>query len=294
MKFQKLENIYLKTETKNYFTKIIDFNKYYLYFGVIEEYFGFLLSKNEIVDEYLIDSSTKIVFNNKNYEYSDLTTLLQQLESINDKSIEIFTLYSYIKFPVSMDFIDWLKAESEIFTETPEIYKKISLPYINSILDKNTKWIRDLVYNQSEENLMFFRNDLFVICKDIVWKDNNPNNFYILAIPVKNIKNIRHLNADHLSLLKEMQNQIIDIAFTFGIKKERLYMFFHYHPSYYFLHLHACVIDNDILETKYHRHYFLDDIIENITSDSEYYKNQTLKFELSTSNKLYKLLKEQS
>ena len=69
-------------------------------------------------------------------------------------------------------------------------------------------------------------------------------------------------------------------------------MFFHYHPSYYQLHLHICVTEHEALETKYLRNYYLDDVIKRLESDSDYWKKSTLKFELLSNTKLFKLLKE--
>jgi len=68
-------------------------------------------------------------------------------------------------------------------------------------------------------------------------------------------------------------------------------MFFHYHPSYYQLHLHICIIDHDALDSKFYRHYYLDDIINKLESNSDYWKYSTLKFELLSNTKLFTLLK---
>ena len=37
-----------------------------------------------------------------------------------------------------------------IFNETYEDYNNIALPYINAILNKNTKWINNILFNGSE------------------------------------------------------------------------------------------------------------------------------------------------
>ena len=77
-----------------------------------------------------------------------------------------------------------------------------------------------------------------------------------------------------------MKINIITILNSYNIDLNDIIMFFHYHPSYYQLHLHVCLLDNEALETKYHRNYHLDDVIAKLETDSDYWKKATLKFEL--------------
>ena len=71
-------------------------------------------------------------------------------------------------------------------------------------------------------------------------------------------------------------------------------MFFHYHPSYYQLHLHVCINNNldfnNIININ-SRHYFLSKVIKKLNKNSNYWNKKTLKFELLSGTKLYKLLK---
>jgi len=292
MKFQKMEKINLRNETKNYLAKSFNINKYNLYWGVIKDHFGLFASEKEIVDEFKIDKVNKIIFDNEIQNIEDFEKLLDNSDKLPDKYIEIFLSDGYIKFPISLDFIDWLKADTEIFIESKDDYKKITLPYINSIRDKNIKWINGLLYNKSEESLVIKRTTEWVITKDIIWKNSDPANFYILAIPFKQIKTIRELTQDDIPLLEELKTECEQIAKTFGIEKNKLYMYFHYHPSYYQLHLLVSITDHPSLETNYFRHIFLEDVIEGLKKDTKYWTNLTLKFELLSGTKLYKLLKE--
>lgn len=299
MKWQKLENINLRNETKKYFSSFFIFNKANLYYGVIKDFFCIVLAVDSIPDEFEfgLENQTdnlKIKFQGTETDYNSelIDKLLLQLEKSSDKFIEVVNSQYYIRFPVSIDLIDWLKADTEIFSENYQMYKKISLPYINSIYDKNTKWIHELTNNFSEESIVLFRNQEMVLCKDIVWKENNPSQFYLLGIPTKKIKTIRDLTQHDIPLLKNLKERAIEIATQYGINKNKLYMFFHYHPSYYQLHLHVCITEHEALETKYLRHYYLDDVIGKLQLESDYWKKSTLQFELLSNTRLYKLLKE--
>lgn len=295
MKFQILEKIYPRFDVKQYFRDYTNLNNYNLYHGVVNDYFSLLIINSDNYDIIDIDCNNiiSVKYSNKNYNNNDIEMLLDKIENNTEKSIDIyFNDLSFLKFPISIDFMDWIKAEYKIFTETSNDYKTISLPYIKSILDKNTKWIHDLIHNYSEESKILFRNNDFVISKDIIWKNNNKNEFYILAFPVKRIKNIREIKLDDIELLNNIKEKCIEISKLYSINENQLYMYFHYHPSYYHLHLHVCTIEHFALENKYMRHYFLDDVIDEIKKNDSYWINKTLKFELLSNTKLYKLLNE--
>ena len=66
-------------------------------------------------------------------------------------------------------------------------------------------------------------------------------------------------------------------------------MFFHYHPSYYHIHLHVCFKNSKHID--YNRQFYIDDIIEKLKENSNYWKETDLTFEMITTSKLYKLLK---
>ena len=299
MKFKKIEQINVRNEIKKYFSNIIDFTDYNLYFGVIDNFFTILLCIIHVddfldLDELINSPQIKITYNKKDYKSNDLPKLFTNIEKSSNKSLEIISNNIYLKCPVSLDFIEWLKVDIKVFTESQHDYNTITLPYINSIIVKNTKWINNLLFNQSEETIVLFRNSNFVICKDIIWKDSNPNNFYILIIPIKHIKTIRDLTQKDIPLLNDIQNKAIEIALSFGINKEQLSMFFHYHPSYYQLHLHVCInnnLDFNNINNINSRHYFLSKVIKKLNKNSNYWNKKTLKFELLSGTKLYKLLK---
>ena len=290
MKFQIIENINIRNDIIKYFSDTVEFTNYYIYIGIINNYFGVILSINKLEEEKIeINNITKFKYNNKNRNMYLLNKTLTNVSKNIDKYIELYTNDYYVKFPISNDTIEWLNSSIEIINETPEIYNNISLPYINSIYNKNIKWINNLLHNKSEEERILIRNDNFVICKDILWKDNNINNLYILAIPLKNIKSIRDLTNEDIPLLENIKINMITILNSYNVELNDIIMFFHYHPSYYHLHLHVCFKNSKHID--YNRQFYIDDIIEKLKENSNYWKESDLTFEMITTSKLYKLLK---
>ena len=251
MKFKKLEVLEYR-------------NDYTVYYGMINNKSSILMYNKDLPNE--IDINGDITFKNENaYKF-------------NQEGI--YTLY----YPAEQDFIDSFKCKMKIVSETYEDYKLKIEPYIDTILESNTKWIMNILNNKAETERVLFKNEFFVIVKNICW--DNVNDFYLLVLPFEKIKNIRHLDSSHKDLLNNMKIEALKIAKTNNIDNDELYLFFHYHPSCYHMHLHVCLLNHKSLKATLYRHILLDDIVNNIDN----YKKKTIKFEVSTSNPIYKLL----
>lgn len=65
----------------------------------------------------------------------------------------------------------------------------------------------------------------------------------LLALPFKKIKSLRELNGSHLALLKNIRDAgTAAISKKFNIPASQLRIYFHYQPSYYYLHVHFCYL----------------------------------------------------
>lgn len=179
-----------------------------------------------------------------------------------------------------------------IIKEKPEIYKKHILPYIQNIYNFNTKWIFNILNGKSEQDMVLLKDDSHLIVKDIHWDNSTDNNdsFYILSIPFEVLKTIRDLRKKHIPLLKNMKKKCLEVANNYNLTESHLYFFFHYHPSFYQLHLHCVRINHPKLTSKYFRCNMLDTIISNLQHSSYYYKNKTLSFEIPKNHPIVKII----
>lgn len=240
-------------------------NDYNIYYGIINNSFSVLLSSIDVPNE--LEITGEIIFKSDNaYKFTQEG---------------IVTLY----YPVDQDFIDAFRCKVKVINETYDDYKTKIEPFIDSILESNTKWIVNILNNKTETERILFRNDKFIIIKNIGW--DTLNDFYMLAIPFEKIKNVRHLNPSHKNLLNEMKDESIKIAKQYNIDDDELYFFFHYHPSCYHLHMHICLLNHKSLKLRLYRHIMLDEIIDNL----ENFHKKDIKFEVSVSNPIYRLLK---
>jgi len=187
-------------------------------------------------------------------------------------------------------FFDNKKNNYIIIKEKPEIYKKHILPYINNLFELNTKWIFNIINGKTEQDKVLLKESDHIIVKDTNWNTESNDMFYILSIPFEQIKTIRDLRKKHIPLLEDMKNKCLLVAKDYLLKESQLYFFFHYHPSFYQLHLHCVRINHPKLSAKYFRCNMLDTVISNLKKSSYYYKNKTLSFEIPKNHPVVKII----
>lgn len=224
-------------------------NETNIYYGTIDNINAILIGEKNIPDEIIID-----------------------IKSDN------------LLYPASNELIESYRNKVKIVSETYNDYKTKIEPYINSILETNTKWIKNILTLQNETEKILFKGEKFIVVKNIGY--DSKNDFYLLVIPYENIKTIRDLRGQHKELLKLMKLKTLQIAKKINLEENDLYFFFHYHPSCYHLHLHVCINTHKNLKFRLYRHVLLEKVIDNI----EKLEKKTFKFEIRISNPIYRLL----
>ena len=180
-----------------------------------------------------------------------------------------------------ISFVLLYKKYSTLYIEeTSEIYKTVTQPYLNKMYIQNTKWISDMIAHKGNQ-IVYYRNSNFVICKDIKWKTNSLRDFYILAIPIEKIMTIRDLRKRHIELLESMKLELIRTAEAFKINTNDLVFFFHYMPSIFQLHLHCCLKTNYYATNISKGIYYYDIVLDKIRWDTYYWNKAILTYSIS-------------
>ena len=148
-------------------------------------------------------------------------------------------------------------------TETPQLYKRVVEPYINSVPKSRTQWYREstspvltmlvltlittrvdnILCGISEQNKILYRCPEFVILPDMKWDLITVSSLYILAIAryhnqegeisSRRIRSMRDLRRGDLSWLKKLRREasrIVKERWSLGEGSVRY--FIHYQPSY--------------------------------------------------------------
>lgn len=183
-----------------------------------------------------------------------------------------------------------------IINETPEQYKNVVIPYIESLPPERTAWVENILEGRQEaESLIFNDKDPetgFIIVPDSKW-DRTLNTLYVQCIVRKRgIRSIRDLRRKHLPLLKKVYQTAISLVpkvystETEKITADQLKIYFHYQPSYYHLHIHITHINVEGVG------FYLNDVIDNLIMDDLFYTKKTITYQLGKNHILYGLFEE--
>jgi m7GpppX diphosphatase len=101
--------------------------------------------------------------------------------------------------------------------------------------------------------------------KDWCYNEGDIETLYLLALPRQMdppLYTIRELNASHLPMLYSIRdNSYATIEKLFGLPRSEIRVFFHYHPTYYHLHVHFCHVKMASKSIQVGRAVFLNDVI---------------------------------
>ncbi|KAG6977255.1 hypothetical protein JG688_00000522 [Phytophthora aleatoria] len=168
--------------------------------------------------------------------------------------------------------------------ETKETYQTITKPFIDSIPAENIEWVHNILDHKSETERVIYEDtnprDGFILLPDFKWSDpSNLESLYCLAIVHdRSLRSLRDLTGSHLKLLQSIRKTSLQVLNAkFGVEPSSMRMYFHYQPTYYHLHVHFSHVKM-IFGTFSGKAVLLDDVIYNLSVNSDHYKNSTVSF----------------
>jgi len=140
---------------------------------------------------------------------------------------------------------------------------------------------RELEGRRQREEYLALRDDPAVL-----------HDIYGLAIVKQHdLSSIRDLRGKHLPLLRRMLVECKEyLSQRFGISSSHIKAFFHYPPSYYHLHIHFVHTMQEMTQFIPGRSIYLEDVIENLELDGDYYAKRTLSLCIPSGHPLAQLL----
>ncbi|KAF7680982.1 m7GpppX diphosphatase [Astathelohania contejeani] len=224
------------------------------------------------------------------------TNLLQSNASYaNFNAISTTNINMRLISPASQSEIDKYSISNKYYiTETPDEYENFKTRILEN--EDRSNWITNIIKSvkttESKEctndltNIpdtsvkitedILFTNDEIIIINDYKWDKLNVSNLYLLVLFRKFIYTIREIN-DIGMLIRAKEEVYKYIGETYGLENKDVIMFFHYRPTYYSLHLHVVNTNHALTQSMViGRAVLLDDVIENLKHDINYYKKRTL------------------
>uniref|UniRef100_A0A3P8WLP7 m7GpppX diphosphatase n=1 Tax=Cynoglossus semilaevis TaxID=244447 RepID=A0A3P8WLP7_CYNSE len=226
----------------------------------------------------------------KNYIYS--TYQLQASPHYNE-------IKTTLVCPATEKHISKYKHQESFFVEeTKKDYETITLPFIEDQTTFSLEWVYNILQKKAEvERIVYEDPDPdtgFILLPDFKWNQKQVDDLYLIAIVHRmNIRSLRDLTAEHLPLLVNiLQKGQMTILERYSLPSSKLRVYLHYQPSYYHLHVHFTKLGYDAPGCGVERAHLLSDVIQNLQSDPQYYKNRTMYFPLREEDKLLSKFKE--
>lgn len=209
---------------------------------------------------------------------------------------EYNSLHATVIHPATQQQVEKYERQEtlHIIDETYELYQKVTLPYIET-MSLTLEWVTNILEHKAEQdNIIYEDTDKetgFILVTDLKW-DKQLDTLKLLALPFKKIRSLRELNASHIPLLKNIRDAgTAAISKKFNIPASQLRIYFHYLPSYYYLHVHFCYLMFEAPGIYVEKAHLLSTVIRNLELMSDYYKKAVLSYVVCEGRPLYEEFK---
>lgn len=241
----------------------------------------------------LADLVTDSKLINQNYVYYwSLALLSQNLEDCAAGKINLI-------YPATRKHIQkYMVQQNHMIRETPLMYETKVAPFIETQKGDRIKWVYNIIFEDKEAET-FIHNDTdvqngFVLLPDMKWDQQSLNSLYLVAIVRRtDISSLRDLNGSHIEYLNCLLTKIKDATCeNYRVKADELRIFVHYQPSYYHFHIHVVSIAHSGLGggIMAGKAFLLEDIIDHLQMDPDYYQKKTLTYNLGELHPLWQIL----
>lgn len=135
-------------------------------------------------------------------------------------------------------------------------------------------WITNIFEGKSERNRVLYNDEKFMLLIDMKWDGRDRNELYCVAFfKDTKLRSIRDLTSEHIPLINHIYSTSVNVIYNkYKINEEHLRCYFHYHPSFWQLHLHFNLTKNKVNGTSVDVAHHISSVIENLKCLDNYYQ----------------------
>lgn len=137
----------------------------------------------------------------------------------------------------------------------------------NERVARQHKWIYEIIRgSMSNKNEQVFLNSpAWSLCLD---KHHGTDHRYLIVFKDRSLLTVRDLRQKHIPLLEDIYQTVRD--WVTSRHNEQYFLYFHYMPSVFQLHIH---VNSNRSHINWDRAHLVSRVISNLKIDSDYYKN---------------------
>lgn len=201
------------------------------------------------------------------FEFENLLEELGETE-LESKTMALkipVTFKLHLVYPASDAHINKYLESFKYTIESYEDYKSN-----DSFLKES--WLDNIINSKASGEKVYFEDEQSLIIADYKWDKISIDNLYLLMI-FKN-EHLRSLrDVQDVKILEKAKQSILKVCKEYGLSEEDIWIFFHYRPSYFRLHIHIVNISKALNFLGIpSRNVLLEDVITNIKMSPDYYK----------------------
>ncbi|KAI8800964.1 HIT-like domain-containing protein [Cladochytrium replicatum] len=242
--------------------------------------------------------SPPVIDAEQNDVYGWFLAYLSGQNELGERSFSPDVRIQYIYPATEKHIAKHTQSVAHIIPETPAVYEKLVLPYIESIPPSRIAWVFNILDRKKEvETFLGDVNDPingYVILPDMKWDKQGSHFYYQLLVQRRDIRSLRDLRGkDILDWLKYLRAEIVSVVLGKhpDIIVSNIRMFIHYVPSYYHFHIHITSTGlADLPGINVGKAHLLETIIDNMELDPMYYAKRTLHVSVTEDSDIYKVM----
>jgi m7GpppX diphosphatase len=180
-------------------------------------------------------------------------------------------------------YLKYLATTDYFLEETPEHYRTVMKPYVDSLQPAALQWVYNILDHVSETEDIFYEDDDITLLPDLKFKSFSAESYYFTGVfRRRDLTSLRDLRGTHLPMLRRVEERVLEVlTVRLGVSARSVQLYFHYLPSFYHLHLH---VTNLNFSNELPRAHPLPQVLMNLDADSEYYACATLTLVLNANH----------
>ena len=153
------------------------------------------------------------------------------------------------------------------------------LTFLQTYPLEKDQWIYNIINGKCEQDQIIFQDDQFILLPNYTWVNKKINYLHLLSFPKDtSLRSLRSLEGKHVPFLKYLKKITYKkIKESYDLDETQMKAFIHYVPSTYHLHVHFVHIYHPNCDSSTEYSHFLDDVIYNLSMQSDYYQNHDLR-----------------
>ena len=180
--------------------------------------------------------------------------------------------------------------------ETAALYTAVTEPFVRALPPKQLAWVWNILDHEKEVESIIDETEHYVMVPDTKWDQSDAKQLHCLCIAKdRGLHSLRDLRGSHLPMLRHtLAAGRAALLRAHGVLASQLRVYVHYLPSFWQLHVHFALIScgGAVAGTSVGKAVLLEDVIDNLARDGEYYATCSLSYAVGENEPLFGRLRE--